>query len=346
MRPHRIRSLLVCSTSLLLMACGGGDAGLSTRQVTEVAQALSATGSSLASQSETLDLQTLELQYPRLQLVPPDLIPGPQYPVPITGSREQPHAIDLTQPFQPIHIDLSNFWDGRELVCTHFLDEGCTGTLSIDVSFQDVDIAPWWAPAGGYITRTANHLQGMLGARQISMNGVTRTDFLTDTYFDQRLGNVRLQITNTNFSYSIDGVSFGPYTGVALLELDEFGALTYTVDQVSYSGMSNIVVTDHDNFSVGTFKVRRPHSSSANTFVVYDYQNWSVVAGRPAVGSTATFSTEGVAGNSVFTVATSSPTQVTYTVRSTVDGLVKNYLVTVDYPPDAAPVWSTVEVTG
>lgn len=344
MRPHRIRSLLVCSTTLLLMACGGGDAGLSTRQVTEVAQALSATGSSLAAQSETLDLQTLELQDPQLQLVPPDLIPGPQYPVSVSiaSSREQP--LDAIGPGSlPINIVYTNPWDGRALACTYLLAEGCTGTLSIDASFPDVAV---FVPAGGYITRTVDHLQGTLGYRQVSMNGVTRTDFLTDADFQQSPANVRIQITNTNFSYSIDDVSFGPYNGVVLLEFDEFGALTYTADQVSYSGMSNIVVTGHDNFSVGTFKVRRPHSSSANTFVVYDYQNWSVVAGRPAVGSTATFSTEGVAGNSVFTVATSSPTQVTYTVHSTVDGVVKNYLVTVDYPPDAAPVWSTVEVPG
>lgn len=334
MRPHRIRSLLVCSTTLLLMACGGGGDGpagaLSTSGVTDVAQALGATGEGIATQGSTLDMQ----------IVPPSLIAGAQT---TASSREQPLAISIRA---NLNLDLGSIVytnPETEYPCTVLLDEGCTGSLIVEASYPHDATA---VPAGNHITRTFNALHGTRAGQEISLNGTTRTDFLTAVDFTQRPVNVRVQITNTEFSRSVDGVSFGPHTGVALLEFDADGALTYTVDNVSYSGQRDIIVTDRDNFSVGAATVRRPHWREANTFVVYVYQNWTVVAGRPAVGSTVTISTEGVAGNHVVTVATSSPTQVTYTVRSTVDGVVKNYLVTVDYPPDAALVWSTVEVTG
>lgn len=335
MLQHRIRSLLACSTSLLLMACGGGGSGgntgaLSTSDVTEVAQALGATGEGMATRGSTLDLQ----------IVPPSLIAGTQ----ITAStREQPLAISISAKLD-LNLDLGSIVytnPETEYPCTVLLDEGCTGSLIVEASYPHDATA---VPAGSHITRTFNALHGTRAGREISLNGTTRTDFLTAVDFTQPPANVRVQITNTEFSNHIDGVGFGPHTGVALLEFDANGALTYTVDNVSYSGMSNIVVTDRDNFSVGAATVRRPHWSTPDTYVVYVYQSWIVTAGRPAVGSTVTISTEGVAGSCVVTVATSSATRVTYNVRSTVGGVVGNYLVTVDYPPDAVPVWSAVEV--
>lgn len=334
MRPHRIRSLLVCSTTLLLMACGGGGNGgpitLSASDASAVTQASSTTSEAIATQGTTL----------AQQFVPPNLIPGTPF---VANAREQPLAISIGANLNA-SIDAIVYTNtATDYDCAILLDIGCTGSMTIEASY------PHDAPsvaAGSYIVRTFNDLQGATAGQEIILQGTTRTDFLSAVDFTQTPVNVRMQITNTYFYRSVNGVSFGPHTGVALLEFDADGVLTYTVNQVSYSGLRDIVVTDRDNFSLGAATVRRPHWREATTYVVYVYRNWSVVAGRPAGGSTVTISTEGVAGNHVVTIATSSPTQVTYAVQSTVDGVVKNCLVTVDYAPGAEPVWSTVEVTG
>lgn len=329
-----VRLALAAALAMGLGACGGGGDGsaaaLSTGEVTEVAQALGAAGTGLVDQGSKLDQQ----------FVPPSLIPGTSG---ITATnREQPLAISIGANLNVNVADI--FFDGTapvEYLCTILLDEGCTGSLIIEADYSHGATA---VSAGNYVIRTFNDMQGTRNGQVIRLNGRTRTDFLTDVDFTQSPANVRVRITNNEFLHHRNGVGIGPHTGVVLLEYDASGALTYTVDQVSYSGMSNIVVTDRDNFSVGTATVRRPHWSRPDTYLVYVYKSWHVVAGRPTVGSQVTISTEGLSGSSVFTVATSSPTQVTYTVRSTVGGTVKNYRVTVDYPADAAPVWTTSEV--
>ena len=204
----------------------------------------------------------------------------------------------------------------------------CEGSVTVDTNAPETS-SVW--PAGTYVLMTFNALSGRLARSNFSMNGSVRIDFLTafDTNATSFV-NTRLQIATTNVSGSVDGVTFGPESGVALIEFDAGGAGTVTVDGVRISGLAGLTLTDANNFSIVGTVLRSAYWASASTFVDTTFTNWVVVAGRPQTGSAGSISAG--AASVAIGVSSSSASTVVYGVLVDAAGAATRYVVTATYP--------------
>jgi hypothetical protein len=229
----------------------------------------------------------------------------------------------------------------RETVgCAQFIDiPGCTGSVTIDTNLsQDATSAG----PGTYIALTFGNVSASSGGQSLSINGTLRVDFLTPFDFNSlSAANQRFQFGFDGFSGSSNGVAFGPFSLLALVEFDAQEVSTITIDGARLSRLENAQVSDAANYALNNVALRRAAWSSATAYVDYGFANWSVVGARPTAGSSASAS---AGGNSIgVTVASSSSTTVVYAVVITVDGVASGYTVTASYPAGGgAPTYVAV----
>jgi hypothetical protein len=227
----------------------------------------------------------------------------------------------------------------QTLSCANLGLTGCSGSVTVDTN---VDGNAAVLSAGTYITLEFNALSFIEAGSPVSINGSFRMDFLTSIDAQAAsLANARLQIEFGNLSGTVDGVSFGPATEVALLEFDAAGAPAVTIDGLRITGLDGLNVIDADDFTINGTTLRRAHWSHAAAYVDVTFSNWTVSAGRPTAGSTATI-TGANGGSAVITVDSVTATQVVYLVHVTIGGASVDYVVTAD--TSASP--PTYTVTG
>jgi hypothetical protein len=200
----------------------------------------------------------------------------------------------------------------------------CSGSVTLDISDSSDGTV---FPAGSHATATFNGLSFSDAGSAFSINGMFRIDFLTAIDFDVAdFANARLQITLSNLSGNVEGVSFGPESAVALYEFDGIGMPAVTIDGLRMTGLDSLNVTDADNYSAIGTRARLAHWAAASTYVDVNFSNWSVSAGRPTAGSTATI-TAGTGSVSI-SVDGASASQVVYLVDVSAGGVTTSYQVT------------------
>jgi len=318
------RALLILSTAGLMAGCGGGgsdaDAAAPTLQAPPTTAATLAQSSSEAQEavkaalagSATVVAQGAGLDASFFLIGNPLGAAGT--PVALAGrvmsaSREQALAV-------------------QTLACSAVLDAGtCSGSVTLDTNAPDSSV---W-PAGTYVAMTFNALSGMSEGSSISMNGTVRIDFLSAFNTNATsFANVRMQVTTSNVSGSVDGVAFGPESDVALLEFDAAGAATLTIDGVRISGLDGLAVTDANNFSIVGTVLRNAYWGAASTYVDTSFTQWVMTAARPQAGSSLNIAA-GTASVAIG-VTSSSATTVVYEVLLTTAGGASHYSVTATYP--------------
>lgn len=223
----------------------------------------------------------------------------------------------------------------QTLACSALLDAGtCSGSVTLDTNAPDSSV---W-PAGTYVVMTFNALSGTSEGSSLSMNGTVRIDFLSAFNTNATsFANVRMQVATSSVSGSVDGVTFGPETGVALLEFDAAGAGTLTIDGVRITGLDGLTVTDANNFGIVGTVLRSAYWGAASTYVDTSFTQWVMTAGRPQAGSSLSIAA-GTASVAIG-VTSSSTTTVVYDVLVTTAGGASRYSVTATYPVGGVPTY-------
>jgi hypothetical protein len=228
----------------------------------------------------------------------------------------------------------------RETVsCANLGLTSCSGSVTFDTNVVADNATV--VPAGSYFAATFNNLSGAADGDAVSMNGLFRMDFLTALNIDALdFANARFQVTLGGLSGTVDGITFGPETALALYEFDPRGTPTLTIDGLRIQG--GVSTTDAQNYSVsnGT-RLRTAHWSNAAGYVDVQFtESWIVSQGRPSAGSSAIIS----GGNASMTirVQSSSAGSVVYAVTATVNGATVSYTVTATYPASGAPTYTVV----
>lgn len=216
----------------------------------------------------------------------------------------------------------------------------CTGSVRVDSNAPNT---PVW-PAGTYISMSFEALSGSLGGTAFSMAGAVRIDYLTG--IDMSVNpprNTQIRVTTNNLQGTAEGVSFGPDSGVALLEFDSAGVGSVTVDGVRITGLAGLSATDADNYQLLGVALRAAYGSTAVTYVDTNFDHWTVALARPLLGSIAHVSAGGA--NAAITVLSSSQATVVYGVVLTVNGIGVSYTVTASYPPPGggAPTYAVTQ---
>lgn len=218
----------------------------------------------------------------------------------------------------------------------------CTGNVTVDENIPTNGAVVW--PAGTYISMNFNALQGTVtGGGTLSLSGAVRLDYLTsiDTTATS-FANVQIRITTSNLSGSVDGVEFGPDSGVALLDFDSAGVGSVTVNGLRITNLEGLSVTDAHNYQLLSVALRAAYGSAASAAADTIFESWIVAGARPQLNSTAQV-TSGSASAAI-SVRNSSSTTVVYDVVLTVDGRSVIYTVTATYPPGGgAPTYAVTE---
>jgi hypothetical protein len=230
----------------------------------------------------------------------------------------------------------------RETVaCANLGLVSCSGSVTFDYNFADNAAV---LPARSYFAMSFDRLSGDAGSATLSMNGLFRIDFLTALDINALdFANARFQVTLDNLSGTVDGISFGPETALALYEFDPRGTPTVTIDGLRIQG--GVQATDAQNYSVinGT-NLRTAHWSNSGGYVDVEFGpfgNWFVVQGRASAGSAATIS--GVNASMTINVQSASQGEVVYVVRYVLGDATTTYLVTATYANDV-PSYSAIQV--
>jgi hypothetical protein len=227
----------------------------------------------------------------------------------------------------------------RETVaCGNLGLTSCSGSVTFDTNVADNATV---LPAGSYFAMTFNGLSGGADGNTVSMNGLFRMDFQTALNIDALdFANARFQVTLGGLSGTVDGISFGPETALALYEFDPRGTPTLTIDGLRIQG--GVSTTDAQNYNViGGTRLRTAHWSNAAGYVDVQFtENWIVSQGRPSAGSSAIISD----GNASMTISvqSSSASSVVYAVTASVNGATVAYTVTATYPASGAPTYTVV----
>jgi hypothetical protein len=324
------RRVALLSAALLLAGCGGGGgeaSGPTLQSPPSTAATLSLSSSeALQAVSSVLDGGAAVASQ---QSGPDSLF------VPVGGNAAATSRTLASAREQPMAV--------HSVSCSTFLASPCSGSVTLDTN---VDLnGSSVLPAGSYLAFSFNGLAGTAEGKSYSVNGGFRIDLLTTVDANATApANARFRTTASALTGTVNGEAFGPRNSVALFEFDAQGVASVTSEGRAFVALSGVTVTDRDNYSIASGRVRKPHWSGADTYVDCTFQTWTVSNGHPAAGSHATLS---AGPNSiVIDVTAAAATQVVFDVELTVDGVVKRYTVTADYPVGGGtPVYTVVEIT-
>jgi hypothetical protein len=228
----------------------------------------------------------------------------------------------------------------RETVaCGNLGLTSCSGSATFDTNVAD---NATMLAAGSYFAITFNGLTGGAGDSALSMNGLFRMDFLTTLDIDALdFANARFQLTLGNLSGTVDGISFGPETALALYEFDPRGTPTVTIDGSRIEGLGGVRGTNAQNYGVTATRLRTAHWNNTAGYIDVNFGDWIVVQGRPTGGSTAAINAG--AASAAISVQSSSQAEVVYVVRIVLGGVTTTYLVTATYINDV-PSYVAIQV--
>jgi hypothetical protein len=322
---NRLHSWFTAATlSALLAACGGGGGSDDAAAAGPVLQAPPATAGAL-TQSGTEAMAAVQAAHSNAALMV-----------------KKSSALEGGSLFAPLGasgspLNLRNVVAGaareqalaRETAnCADLGLVNCSGSVTFDSNFDDNANT---LPAGTYVAMQFNSLSFSEGGVATSMNGGFRMDFLTAIDLQtSSFANARMQVTLNNLGGTVNGISFGPDTALALYEFDANGAPAVTIDGLRITGLGNLNVTDASNYSAYGTSLRAAHWSNSGAYVDVNYSSWLVIAGRPVFASAATISAgpNGSNGSAAIVVDSSTASQVVYRVRLTTGGTSTDYVVT------------------
>jgi hypothetical protein len=341
-----IRGTAAASLTAVLVACGGGGGGDGGGENTPAgalnspparAASLSQTGTEAAESVKSTvagaDLVAQQTAHPQGNFLPLNVFGGPSSSLAVSGESAPTRAtVPGREQAQAV----------QTLACSSLFAVACSGSATVDTNLtSDVPVLP----AGTYVAMSFNSLQWNVNGQSMSLQGALRMDYLTA--FDlnaSSLAGVRVQLTLSGLAGSAAGISFGPQSGVALLEVDALGRSSLTMDGRTFGGMTDVRVTDANNYGIGAGSVRGSHWADAAAHVDVRYSGWTVVGGRPVQGASAVVSAG--ADRIDITVLSTTAGATVYDVRITVAGSTRRFTVTATHVAGSPSVYSAVEVTG
>lgn len=327
------RTAAVLALFLGLSACGGGGGG--SGAAAPVAEAPPATAAALqgsGSEASAAAVATVA-GAERLVQLSASLDSGL---VPVGGSAASP----LSWSRVALAATRAQALATETISCSSFFGtSACSGSVTVDTNASGSGSV---VPAGTYVTMRFNALQGSAAGVPMLLNGTLRVDYLTA--FDVNAtsyAGLRFQLSLTNFSGTVDGVSFGPETEIALFEFDAQGVAHLTIDGLRISGFDSLVLTDAANYSLNGIVLRRAHWTTLTGYVDIRFTGWTVSNGRPLVNSVA--SVEVPNSRISLIVRSSSTASVVYEVTALINGVATVYQVSASYPAGGgAPTYTVV----
>lgn len=326
------RTAVVLALVLGLSGCGGGGGGGDAAPVTEAPPATAAALQGSGSEAGAAAVATVA-SAERLVQLSASLDSGL---VPVGGSAASP----LSWSRVALSATRARALATETIPCANFFGTtACSGSVTVDTNASGSSSV---VPAGTYVSMTFNALQGSMAGVPMQLSGTLRVEFLTA--FDLNAtsyAGLRFQLSLTNFSGVVDGVSFGPETEVALFEFDAQGVEYLTIDGLRISGLDSLVLTDAANYSLNGIVLRRAHWTTPTGYIDLRFTGWTVSNGRPLVNSLAAIE---VPNSRISLVVRSSSTgSVVYEVTALINGVVTIYQVTATYPAGGgAPTYTVV----
>lgn len=213
-------------------------------------------------------------------------------------------------------------------VCADLFDPPCAGTAAVDTNVADNATV---LNPGDWVDIRFQSLSGAMFGAQLAFDGHVRMDFLSSLNLNATSFNgLDMKLSFDGLGGTVNGAAFGPVSDVFRLQINAQGASTITAGGASYTGLTGVDITGSGHYAIAGGTVRLGYWGDTSRYVDLGFQNWRVVAGRPAVGATASI-TSGQ-GTASLRVMASSSASVVYAVTLTAGGSTTAYTVTATYP--------------